>query len=173
VYHAAVVTKSDGSQLIVRDAVSGQPLWSGSGNAGQNQTATTSSEPQVTAEQWVTVEGVVTAGAQNSLTVTLTDGTVLTTQLGRPAFAAEQNVTFAVGDQVRVISYDSNGQFQVGEIDNLTQNTRLMLRDPNGRPLWAGPGGQAQGGLGQNGQGGQGQNRGGSQGNGNRNGRSN
>ncbi|RPJ00311.1 MAG: hypothetical protein EHM39_05060, partial [Chloroflexi bacterium] len=77
------------------------------------------------------------------------------------------------------------GQFRAGEIDNLTQGGRLMLLDPNGRPLWAGPGttsgqsqnaqggqgGQGQGGQGGQGQGGQGQ--GGGQSRGYRGGRTN
>jgi hypothetical protein len=160
-YHAAAVTKSDGTQILVRDAVSGQPLWSGGAAGGQSAGASTT-EVQVTADQWYTVDGVVTGFAQNSLTVETTDGQVLTLQLGRSGFADGQGVAFAVGDQVQVIGYDNIGQFRAGEIDNLTQGGRLMLLDPNGRPLWAGPGtstGQGQGGQGQGGQGqgGQGQ----------------
>jgi hypothetical protein len=170
-YHAAVVTKTDGSQLTVRDTTSGQPLWSGGVIGGQNASSQTS-QTQVSAVNWITVEGVVTAVAQNSLTIQTTEAATLTVQLGRPGFAAEQGVSFAVGDQVRVIGYDNAGQFRAGEIDNLTQSGRLMLLDPNGRPLWAGPGsgggqgqnaqagqvqaGQGQGGQGQGGQGGQG-----------------
>ncbi len=161
-YHAAVVTTLDGRQIAVRDTVSGQPLWSGGAAGGQNS-GTQTPETQVAAEDWMTVEGVVTAVAQNSLTVETADATTLTLQLGRPSFAAEQGVNFAVGDQVRVIGYDSVGQFRAGEIDNLTQGGRLMLLDPNGRPLWAGPGSageQGQGGQGQGGQGQGGQSRG-------------
>jgi hypothetical protein len=158
-YHAAVVSKMDGGQLTVRDATSGQPLWSGGVIGGQdngNQTPQT----QVSAADWFTIEGVVTAVAQNSLTIETTEAASLTLQLGRPGFAAEQGVNFAIGDQVRVIGYDNVGQLRAGEIDNLTQGGRLMLLDPNGRPLWAGSGtagGQSQGGQGQGGQGGQGQ----------------
>ena len=160
-YHAAVVTKLDGSQIAVRDTVSGQPLWSG-GAAGGQSDGTQTPQTQVAAEDWITVEGVVTAVAQNSLTIETTGAESLTFQLGRPGFAAEQGVNFAVGDQVRVIGYNSVGQFHAGEIDNLAQGGRLMLLDPNGRPLWAGLGsasGQSQGGQSQGGQsqGGQGQ----------------
>jgi hypothetical protein len=161
-YHAAVVTKMDGSQLTVRDATSGQPLWSGGVIGGQNNGSQTP-QTQVSAADWITVEGVVTTVTQNSLTIETTEAASLTLQLGRPGFAAEQGVNFAIGDQVRVIGYDSVGQFRAGEIDNLTQGGRLMLLDPNGRPLWAGPGtagGQSQSAQGGQGQGGQGQSRG-------------
>ncbi len=162
-YHAATVTKSDGSQLTVRDATSGQPLWSGGVINGQNNGSQTP-QTQVSAADWITVEGVVTAVAQNSLTIQTTEGASLVLQLGRPGFTAEQGVTFAIGDQVRVIGYDNAGQFRAGEIDNLTQGGRLMLLDPNGRPLWAGSataGGQSQGGQSQSGQGQGGQGQGG------------
>ncbi len=162
-YHAATVTKSDGSQLTVRDATSGQPLWSGGVIGGQNNGSQTP-QTQVSAADWITVEGVVTAVAQNSLTIETTEAASLVLQLGRPSFAAEQGVNFAIGDQVRVIGYDNAGQFRAGEIDNLTQGGRLMLLDPNGRPLWAGSGtagGQSQGGQSQSGQGQGGQGQGG------------
>jgi len=162
-YHAAVVTTSTGATLTVRDAVTGQPLWSGgaingqAGGASALQNGTGQPQAQVSPEDWVTVQGTVMAVAQNSLTVQLQDQTQVMLQLGRPAFAAEQGVAFAVGDQVKVIGYDQLGQFRAGEIENLTQGGRLMLLDPNGRPLWAGPGTSGQGGNGaQGGQGAQG-----------------
>jgi hypothetical protein len=160
-YHAAVVTKSDGSQITVRDLTTGQPLWSGgtlngqaqAGNGLQDGSHTPQPQVQVSPEEWITVEGTVTAVAQNSLTIQTTDGATLTLQLGQASFTAAQEVAFAVGDQVRVIGYDQNGRFRAGEIDNLTQGGRLMLLDPNGRPLWAGLGSSGNGGQGGNGNG--------------------
>jgi len=151
-YHAAVVSTLNGGQISVRDTASGQPLWSGGASGGQSS-GTQIPESQVAVDEWITVEGVVSAVAQNSLTVETADAGTLTLQLGRPGFATEQAVNFVIGDQVRVIGYDNMGQFRAGEIDNLTQGGRLMLLDPNGRPLWAGPGSTG----GQSGQGSQGQ----------------
>ena len=152
-YHAGVVTKTDGGQIVMRDLTTGQPLWSGgtangqsqNGNGLQDGSGVPQPQAQVSPDQWITVEGAITAMAQNTLTVQTTDGAVLVLSLGRSGFAAEQGVVFAIGDQVKVIGYDNNGQFRAGEIDNLTQGGRLMLLDPNGRPLWAGPGGNGGG----------------------------
>jgi hypothetical protein len=160
-YHAAVVTKSDGSQITVRDLTSGQPLWSGgtlngqaqAGNGLQDGSRTPQPQAQVSPEEWITVEGTVIAVAQNSLTIQTADGATLTLQLGQAGFTAQQGVAFAAGDLVRVIGYDQNGRFRAGEIDNLTQGGRLMLLDPNGRPLWAGLGSSGNGGQGGNGNG--------------------
>jgi hypothetical protein len=154
-YHAGVVTKTDGSQIVMRDLITGQPLWSGgvvnsqsqNGNGLQDGSGVPQPQAQVSPDEWITVEGMITAMAQNTLTVQTTDGAVYVLSLGRSGFAAEQDVPFAIGDQVKVIGYDNNGQFRAGEIDNLTQGGRLMLLDPNGRPLWAGPGGNGNGGA--------------------------
>jgi hypothetical protein len=170
-YHAAVVTKSDGSQIIVRDLSTGQPLWSGgarnsqaqAGNGLQDGSRTPQPQVQVSPEDWITIEGTVTAVAQNNLTIQTIDGTTLALQLGQASFTAEQGVAFAAGDLVKVIGYDQNGRFRAGEIDNLTQGGRLMLLDPNGRPLWAGLGSSGNSGQGGNGNG----NGGGGNGNGN------
>jgi hypothetical protein len=55
-----------------------------------------------------------------------------------------------VGDIVVVVGFYEGTQFNAGDITQVSTGLRLMLRDPNGRPLWAGPGNA-------NGQGGQGQ----------------
>jgi hypothetical protein len=53
---------------------------------------------------------------------------------------------------VTVLGFSSEGEgFQAGQVNNDTTGEVLMLRDPNGRPLWAGQG-QGQGGGGQNNQ---------------------
>ena len=52
------------------------------------------------------------------------------------------------GDTVTVLGFDENGNFQAGQITNESTGEILLLRDPNGRPLWAGRGqggGQGQG----------------------------
>jgi hypothetical protein len=160
-YHARLVTKADGSQLELR-TTTGQPLWSGGTSGGQAQVGNTTGQSQVGGttgqgqqaqgagqgvgqvnvqpEEWVTLEGQVTAVAQNSLTVQTGDGQTLTIQLGRPGFAAQQGASFTVGDAVSLLGFWQYGQFQAGEITQAATGARLMLRDPNGRPLWSGPG---------------------------------
>jgi hypothetical protein len=193
-YHAATVTKADGSQLVVRTA-EGLPLWSG--GASNNQTATNGQggsagqqsgngnsgqggngnsaglgQTQVALEDWITLDATVVSQVVNGLTVQTQAGEVLTFQLGQARFVDGQAVTFAAGDAIQVRGFWQGATFRPGEIVKLATGERLMLLDPNGRPLWGGPGragsnngqggtaqGNSQGGNGQggNGQGGNGQ----------------
>jgi hypothetical protein len=188
-YHAATVTKADGSQLVVRTA-DGLPLWSGGasndqtatngqgGNAGQqsgqggngqggNGNTAGLGQTQVAPEDWITIDVTVVSQDVNGLTVQTQAGEVLTFQLGQARFVEGQAVTFAAGDEIEIRGFWQGTTFRPGEIVKLATGERLMLLDPNGRPLWGGPGrsgssngqgGTAQGnGQGGNGQGGSGQ----------------
>ncbi len=156
-YHAAVVTFADSSQLVVRDLETGQPLWSGgatngsgNGNAAANglQDGSHTPQPQASVDEWVTLEGTITAINRSNITMTLADGTSLTFQAGQPSFFTSQGVTLQVGDAISVLGFYQNDQFMAGEIVQTATGLRVMLRDPNGRPLWAGPGGSGSGGNG-------------------------
>jgi hypothetical protein len=203
-YHAATVTKADGSQLVVRTA-DGLPLWSGGasgdqtstngqgGNAGQqsgqgnsgqggngqggngqggNGNTAGLGQTQVAPEDWITLDATVVSLDVNGLTVQTQAGELLTFQLGQARFVDGQAVTFAAGDEIEIRGFWQGATFRPGEIVKLATGERLMLLDPNGRPLWGGPGrsgssngqggtaqGNSQGGNGQggNGQGGNGQ----------------
>jgi hypothetical protein len=95
---------------------------------------------------WVTLQGTVTAfDGQQTLTVDTAERGQLNLWLGRVGYASQQGVTFNSGDAVTILGFDgTNGQFQAGEITNDATGQTLYLRDPNGRPLWAGQG-QGQG----------------------------
>ncbi|MBN1565651.1 MAG: hypothetical protein JXA10_17530, partial [Anaerolineae bacterium] len=153
-YHSATVTKADGSQMALRTA-DGQPLWSGgsssshtsdtassaggntNGNANGNGNA---AEPAVSAEDWVTIEGVVSTINAQQLTMQAQTGELLDLQLGSADFMAEQGISFATGDPISVLGFWQGDVFNAGEITKTQTGERLMLLDPNGRPLWAGPG---------------------------------
>lgn len=148
-YHAALVTKVDGVTLRVRNEA-GQPLWAG--NSGDKTGQSGSGQVQVPADQWVTITGTITVVNTNNLTLQSTDNTLVTVQLGRQDFVQGQSVVFTVGDSVEVLGFWQNEQFQAGQITDTTTTQRLLLRDPNGRPLWGGPG-RSGGGSGNGGQG--------------------
>lgn len=117
----------------------GQPLWSGgvgengAENSGQN-------EQQVPMSEWETYTGVLTTVMNNSLILQTTDGQVITLQLGQPRFRDDQGITFMVGDLVETSGYWQNGQLRVGTLTKTATGETLLLLDPNGRPLWGGPG---------------------------------
>lgn len=90
---------------------------------------------------------------QQTLTVDTAERGRLDLWLGRVGYASQQGATFNAGESVTILGFDApNGQFQAGEITNDATGQTLYLRDPNGRPLWAGQG-QGQGGGQGNGQG--------------------
>jgi hypothetical protein len=169
-YHAAVVTTADGQEIVLRTE-DGQPLWSGGaangngqnrggGNGGNTnglQDGQNVPQPQAQVDEWVTVEGTITAINRSQVTMELTNGESLTFQMGQPRFAESQQITLQIGDEISVLGFYEGDQFSAGEVTVLATGETIMLRDPNGRPLWAGPGGSGSGG-----QGGSGQNGGGS-----------
>lgn len=153
-YHAQTVTTADNQTLVLRTET-GQPKWSGgvtNGN-GQNgnglQDGEHSPDPQAVVEEWVTLNGTIASMLNGAMTIELTDGTLVNFQTGQPRFLADQGVVFSLGEAVEVVGFYSDGQFVAGDITQLNTGAKVMLRDPNGRPLWAGPGnGNGNGNLG-------------------------
>ena len=136
-YHARLVTNAEGASILLRDEA-GQPLWSGGNSNGANGSA--AGQAQVPADEWVTIDGTVTTVTTNGLTLHTQAGEVLQVSFGQPGFWQTQAVTFAVGDAISMLGFWQGDQFQAGQVIKSATNERIMLRDPNGRPLWAGPG---------------------------------
>jgi len=166
-YHAATVTTASGEQIQVR-TTEGQPLWSGgaqnqngagngNGNATGLQDGSQVPQPQAQVDEWITLEGTLIAINRSNFTIQTTAGEQITFQAGQPRFFESQGVTFAAGDEVIVVGFWQGTQFSAGDITKVATGQRVMLRDPNGRPLWAGPGnsnGNGNGGNAGNGNGG-------------------
>ncbi|MFN2280876.1 MAG: hypothetical protein ACK2TZ_03365, partial [Anaerolineales bacterium] len=85
-----------------------------------------------------------------------TGGEIITFQTGQPRFFSSQGITFKVGDEIVVVGYYQDSQFMAGDITQKATGLRVLLRDPNGRPLWAGPGNGNGNGNGSQGSGGAG-----------------
>jgi hypothetical protein len=142
--HATQVALTDGQTLQVR-AETGQPLWSGGvdNSRGQNGAQADGDhipDPQAQVDEWVTLTGTLVSFQGGSMTMTTSTGELVAFQTGQPRFFAEQGVTFSVGDEIVVVGFYQDGQFSAGEITQVGTGSKVMLRDPNGRPLWAGPG---------------------------------
>jgi hypothetical protein len=158
--HASTVETADAQVLAVRSE-SGQPLWSGGtdNSQGQNDQSTGSADgdhvpdPQAQVDEWVTIEGTLISFQGGNMTMSTADGSIVSFQTGQPRFFAEQGITFQVGDQISVLGFYEGEQFSAGEITQLSTGLRVMLRDPNGRPLWAGPGSNGNGSSGNGGSG--------------------
>ncbi|MBK9050557.1 MAG: hypothetical protein IPL78_06445 [Chloroflexi bacterium] len=149
--HAAQVQLADGQTLQVRSDT-GQPLWSGGAENGQGQGAAAGAadgshtpEPRVQVDAWITITGTIVAYQGNSMTIASENGELITLQSGQPRFFAAQGITFQVGDEVIVVGFYQGDQFMAGDITQVSTGLRVLLRDPNGRPLWAGAGNNGNG----------------------------
>lgn len=142
--HATRVVFSDGRVLQLR-AETGQPLWSGGGTNRRGQIDRQGDgehvpEPQAQVDDWITIQGTLMSFQGGSMTMGTSEGDLITFQTGQPRFFAEQGITFQVGDEIAVLGFYEGDQYMAGEITQVSTGLRVMLRDPNGRPLWAGPG---------------------------------
>ena len=137
--HATALLTADGQVLQVRNE-NGQPLWSGGVSNSQGQNGEGSGEAQITIDEWITVEGTLMSFQGGNMSMSTSDGEILNFQTGQPRFFAEQNITFQVGDEIIVVGFYQGEAFQAGDITQVSTGERVMLRDPNGRPLWAGAG---------------------------------
>ncbi len=158
--HAESVTLADGSTLQLRSE-NGQPLWSGAASADQGQGAGIADgdhtpDPQVQVDEWVTLQGEILSFQGGSMTMASFAGEVISFQTGQPRFFSSQGITFQVGDEIIVVGFYQNGQFMAGDITQVATGLKVLLRDPNGRPLWAGPGNSSGNGNGGQGSGGAG-----------------
>jgi hypothetical protein len=123
----------------------GRGRW---GQGNQQGPAHDSGMPQaMIGREWITLSGTVIS-VDRGMTVDTAEMGQITLQVGPPWFASQQAVTFTPGDAVTILGFAGEGRmFQAGEITNDTTGVTLHLRDPNGRPLWAGRGGRGQGGY--------------------------
>ena len=142
--HASQVMLADGQILQVRDE-NGQPLWSGGATNGQGQNAREADgehtpDPQAQVDEWVTVSGTLMSFQGGNMTMATSDGEIITFKTGQPRFFADQGITFSTGDEIVVVGFYEGAEFMAGDITQVSTGLRVMLRDPNGRPLWAGPG---------------------------------
>ncbi|CAG1015462.1 hypothetical protein ANRL4_05503 [Anaerolineae bacterium] len=174
--HARLVTI--GSVQLTLRTESGQPMWSGGaenvksdgGAQGGGSTGSGTPQPQiqVAPEDWITLKGVLASVVNGNVTLNTTDNNTVMLQMGQPQFWQSQGVTLAAGDTVEVLGFWSNGQFMVGDILKVETGEHIILRDPNGRQLWGGPGrNSSSNGSGGSAGGGNGNGRGGGNGNGN------
>jgi hypothetical protein len=144
IIHATEVQLTENQVLQVRND-QGQPMWSGGVSQGQGANSsqgdgTHTPDPQAQVDEWITINGTLTAFQGSTMTIATSDGELISFKTGQPRFFADQGVTLQVGEELTVVGYYDNGQFVACEITQVSTGSRLMLRDPNALPLWAGPG---------------------------------
>jgi len=96
--------------------------------------------PDAVVDEWVTLQGTVTAVDASLLEVTTSDGKMILVENRAWWFAQEQGLTLAAGDSVSLTGFYDDGVFEAGSITSLATSQTVSLRDADGRPLWSGRG---------------------------------
>jgi hypothetical protein len=95
---------------------------------------------QANVEEWLTLQGTVVSVDADALVVQTVSGEQVTMENRPWWFAQEQGSSAQVGDQVTLIGFYEIDNFEVGQIDDISKGQTVLVRDENGRPLWAGRG---------------------------------
>jgi hypothetical protein len=103
---------------------------------GQNR-----QEPQPAEIALETIEGMVVE--TDELLVETAGGERVQVGLGPSNYRDSQGFVLTVGDSVRVSGYWESleaDEFKALQVENLSTDTQIVLRDTSGRPMWAGQG---------------------------------
>jgi hypothetical protein len=161
-FKAAQVTRlQDGETIALRDQL-GRPAWAGAGRWAVEQQAVAgeiargqggfggegrtdapgdgTGTGQAQVDEWLTLNGTVVAVDADALVVQTAAGEQVVVENRPWWFAQEQGFVASAGDQVSVVGFYEDGEFEVGQIENLTSGQRVQIREEGGRPMWAGRG---------------------------------
>jgi len=114
----------------------------GNGNQSwDNSNADAYGEGQAQISEIVELTGQVTSVDSTLLVVSTTSGEAVEIANRAWLFAQEQGFSPQPGDTLVLTGfYETDGRLEVSHIDDLTSGSSLVLRDENGRPMWAGRG---------------------------------
>jgi len=157
----AYVTGGSGQGFVVRprraQSRRAQPNGHGGyGGQGREDAPAINSTGQANVEEWLTLQGTVVSVDADTLVVQTASGEQVTMENRPWWFAQEQGFSAQVGDQVTLVGFYEGGDpsatlrqgsgqsseqcFEVSRIDDATKDQTVLVRDENGRPLWAGRG---------------------------------
>jgi hypothetical protein len=113
----------------------------GYGGQGREDAPGVNSTGKASVEEWLMLQGTVVSVDSDALVMqTASSGEQVTMENRAWWFAQEQGFSAQVGDQVTLVGFYENGDFEVGQINDATTSQTVLVRDENGQPLWAGRG---------------------------------
>ena len=112
----------------------------GQGNVSQDKAGNGVGEAELTDKDWLTLEGTVVNFDSETLVTNLSTGNELLVEGRAWSFAQESSFSTSVGNELRLSGFYEGEDFEVGSIEDLTSGQTVLLRDENGRPMWAGNG---------------------------------
>lgn len=97
-----------------------------------------SSESEAASLEQTTLEGIVVE--TDELFIATAAGETVQVGLGPSTYRESLGFVLKLGDRVRVSGYREDDEFKAIQLENQTTGQSIVLRDPSGRPMWAGQG---------------------------------
>lgn len=88
--------------------------------------------------EWVSVFGTVLEVSKDAILVLTDQGDELVIEGMTLRYAQEQGFYTSNGNTVRLLGFYENGEFEIGEMEDLSSGLVVTVREESGRPLWAG-----------------------------------
>lgn len=98
---------------------------------------------QADAGQWITLNGTVFSVDESALAVALGDGQIISLENRLWSFARDEGFATATSEEISLTGFYEGDVFEVGQINNLSNEAMVQIREESGRPLWAAGGRQA------------------------------
>ena len=118
--------------------------WGGQrrGGGGMNSGDSIAGHSEVETASWITVEGSIVSADAEALVVSTADGETVVIEGQAWRFAQEMGYTARINAPITVVGFYEDGEFKVIQISGNADELPLQLREPGGRPMWAGGGQQ-------------------------------
>lgn len=118
--------------------------WDGQrrGGGGMGSGGSIAGHSEVETASYITVEGSVVSADAEALVVSTADGETVVIEGRAWRFAQELGYTARINTPITVVGFYEDGEFKVVQISGNAGEVPLQLREPGGRPMWAGGGQQ-------------------------------
>ena len=118
--------------------------WGGQrrGGGGMSSGGSIAGHSEVETASYITVEGSVVSADVEALVVSTADGETVVIEGRAWRFAQELGYTARINAPITVVGFYEDGEFKVVQISGNAGEVPLQLREPGGRPNWAGGGQQ-------------------------------
>jgi len=110
------------------------------GNVDRGNSGNGAVEAELIDKDWMTLEGTVVNFDSEVLTLSLSDNSELLVEGRAWSFAQESGFGTSVSNNLQLSGFYEGEDFEVGSIHDLSSGQTVLLRDENGRPMWAGNG---------------------------------
>jgi hypothetical protein len=149
-----LIRMTSGQTITLRDEFS-RPVWAGNGRSSQqagwsgngsqaleNPPADGGGFGQAEVGVWQEITGNVLSVDTAALIIQTSAGEEVEVTGRSWRFAQEQGFTAQADDVLTLVGFYEGDEFEVGRMDHLSSGQSVVLRDENGRPMWAGRGGR-------------------------------